>query len=167
MIGLEVYHYQKKRFLIEQTVTNLFALVIIFLALYFIVNQMMPILMSLVLLVALYATVNNFILKVNSEVIVIGDDTISFEAYKKKDTYELSKLQSFKLKEFPSSKKIYVRLVDFDNKKRKYWVHANSFSGGKRLFKKLLDIEHEKHPQSLKARARDQSTINDHHKKSK
>ncbi len=118
MIGLEVYHYQKKRFLIEQTITSLFALVIIFLTLYFIVNKMMPILMSLALFVAFYTTINNFILKVNSEVIEISDHTISFEAYKKKDIYEISKLQSFKLKEFPSAKKIYVRLIDFENKKK-------------------------------------------------
>lgn len=162
---MEVFSYKKKRFLIEQTITNLFALFFIFISLYFIVNKIMISIMVLALLASLYTVVNNFILKVNSEVIEISDQIISFEAYNKKDIYEISKLNSFKLKEFPFSGEIYIRLVDCENKERKYWIHTSSFNEGKRLFKKLLDIEYQKHPQSLKARARSQSASNSINKK--
>lgn len=115
--------------------------------------------MFLVFTSSLYATLNNFVFKVNSKLITIKDDEISFEAYAKKDVYTISKIESFKVKEFPSSGKLYIRIEDDTGKKRKYWIHTFSFNESKNLFKNILEIEHKKHPETLKAQARLNSSL--------
>lgn len=115
--------------------------------------------MVLALIASLYSVVNNFVLKVNSEIVEVGEDAISFEAYGKKDSYAISEVESIQLKEFPSSGKIFVRVTDNSKKQKKYWIHTASFEEGKALFKELLDIEYHKHPERLKAIARSTSTL--------
>lgn len=156
---LEIYNYQKKRFFLEQTLTNLFTLGISFTSLFFIINKTLPALMWMAFIVSIYSVLNNFLFKVNSEKVEISESMISFEAYGKKDSYQLDKLVVIKLKEFPSSGKIFVRITDSTNKQRKYWINTSSFENGKKLFKQLLDLEYQRHPDTLKARARSQSTL--------
>lgn len=157
---MDIFAYKKKRYLIEQTITNLFAFLFALISLYFIVNQIFPVIMSLGFISSIYAVFNNFVFKVNSRKISISDRIISFEAYNKVDFYTISDIKSFKIKEFPSSGKIYLRIKNYDNKNSRYWIHTGSFDDGKKLFKSLLDIEYIKHPEGLKAKARSSSSLN-------
>ena len=38
--------------------------------------------------------------------------------------------------------------------KGRYWLNTRNYNDGQELFRLLLDMEYEKHPESLKARAR-------------
>lgn len=148
------YKYLKNRFLIEHTITNIFAIIIMFFSVYHILKGNLPILMTLALISSLYSAINNFMYKVNTEIIVIGKGEISFESYNKKDRYSIEKIKQIKLKEYPTNGKIYVRLTDENNKLHRYWVHTRSFKNGKELFKELMYVEFRKHPETLKARSR-------------
>lgn len=151
------YKYLKNRFLIEHTITNIFALIIIFFSVYHILKGNLPILMTLALISSLYSVINNFIYKVNTETIIIGKDEIAFESYNKKDNYRIEEIKQIKLKEYPTNGKIYVRLTDKNNTLHRYWIHTRSFENGKELFKELMYVEFHKHPNTLKAKSRAES----------
>lgn len=112
-------------------------------------------------MISFYSVTNNFIYKANSSRVEIGEDIITFESYNKKKSYRISQLKSFRTNGMTSTKKVYIRLRDMDNNRGRYWIHTRSFDNGDELYNELMKIEEEKHPNSLKARARMESSIRD------
>jgi hypothetical protein len=152
---MKKYEYIDKRFMLEQTLTNVFAILIIFIAAYYALKGVVPVIMTLAFISAFYSVINNFVFKVNSKKVIIDKNKLSFEAYGKKDTYFIDAIKKIKLKEFPTNGKIYTRITDENNKTHKYWIHTKSFNDGKELFREMMYIEHDKHPDTLKAKSRD------------
>src|SRR5699024_7886445 len=99
---MKIYRYNKHRFFVEQSMTNILAIFIIFVSLYNISNNFLPVLMILALISSLYSVINNYIFKVNTEVVTIGGNHITFESYGKKNVFNLYNIQKIKLKEYPT-----------------------------------------------------------------
>lgn len=148
---MKTYKYIEKKYIVEHTITNILALLIILIAIYNIINNFLPAIMVLAIISSLYSVINNFIFKVNAENVSISQDTIIFESYNQTDIFDLNEISKLKLKEYPTNGKIYVRLYDENNKLHRYWVHTKSFQDGKDLFIHLLYTEFKKHPDTLKA----------------
>lgn len=151
---MKTYEYIDKRFMIEQTITNSFAFIMIFVSLYYIKKGIVPVIMTLAFISALYSVFNNFVFKVNPKKVMIDENIIAFESYGKKDSYLIDEIKKIRLKEFPTNGKIYARITDKNGKDHKYWIHTRSFEDGKKLFREIMYIEHDKHPETLKARSR-------------
>lgn len=145
------YKYLEKRYFIEHTLTNIFAFILIFISIYFFTKSILPAIMVLAFISSVYSIINNFIFKVNPEIVEISDEEISFESYNRKDVFKLSEINKLILKEYPTAGKIYVRIFDENNKLHRYWVHTKSFQDGKDLFIHLLFTEFKRHPDTLKA----------------
>jgi hypothetical protein len=75
-------------------------------------------------------------------------------SFNRTDDYHLSQLKSFKIREFPTAGKMYLRMDGGGLLKGRYWLNTKNYNDGQELFRLLLDMEYEKHPESLKARAR-------------
>lgn len=63
-------------------------------------------------------------------------------------------IDSFLVREFPSSGKIYLRVNDASLVSGRFWIPTKMFNDSEELFSLLRDLEYKIHPDSLKARAR-------------
>lgn len=151
---MKEYVFDKQRFLIEVTITGIFCFAIMILAIILALTGYLAPLMIGIACIAAYTCWNSFVSKSNSEKVIVDDTSIRFYAYHREDVYTLSEIRQLRIREFPSSGKMYIRIDHYNAFKGRYWLQTNLFSDGKELFHKLLDIEYAMHPDTLKARAR-------------
>jgi len=110
-------------------------------------------LLAIVLVVTGYTFWNTFISISNPQKVFISDDLINFSAYGRTDSYDLCEINRFVIREFPSAGKMYIRVNRAGPLTGRYWLHTMMFNDGKELFHRLLEIERNIHPDSLKAQA--------------
>lgn len=151
---MKTYSFDKKTFMVEVTLTGIFAGGIMIYSLVNIVMGNAAVLFAIVLLVAAYTAWNDFISISNPDTVKINENSISFLAYGREHSYLLSDIKNFRIREFPSSGKIFLRVNKSGLLKGRYWIHTKMFDDGKELFDTLRDMEYNIHPDSLKARAR-------------
>lgn len=154
-----VYNYRKSQYFLGVTLTGFFCLGIFFVSLYKIYQGFLVPLMIVVAVLSLYTVWNTFVVKTNPSEIEITDDTIVFSSYKQNRTYPIDELYSFKVREYPSSGKMYIRVNKSSLLKGRYWIESKSFNEGNELFQRILEIEREIHPASIKTRARETNTL--------
>lgn len=152
----KTYTFQQPYFNIEVVATGVFCL---FLAVACAACALMNLFMSPALLVifacvALYQVWNTFVAIANPKEVVIDDDAIAFSAFGRSDRYDLSQVSEFRVREFPSAGKMYVRVNGGGFLRGRYWLQTKLMSDGEELFHRVQDIEYQKHPETIKARAR-------------
>lgn len=153
---MKTYSYQQPFFSIEVVATGLFC---VFLAVACLICAMLNVLLPPALAcvfaaVALYQVWNTFVSISNPREVSIGDGTISFSAFGRNDTYSLEKIDEFRVREFPSAGKMYIRINGGGLLRGRYWLQTSVMTEGKELFQRITDIEYAKHPETIKARAR-------------
>ncbi|WP_300123282.1 hypothetical protein [uncultured Enterococcus sp.] len=148
------YTYYKEYYIFDVLITgiisvlaNLVSILLIFL------NFYRPI-MLLIAIVSLYSWWNIFIARVSPKKVVIDNKKVIFYSFGKTDEYDLENISKFQIREFPSAGKMYIRFNGGKLKKDRYWLNTKMYENGNELFKNLLDLEYEKHPETLKSRAR-------------
>lgn len=151
---MKEYTYNDKSFLMEVTITGLFCGFITIVCLILACLGFLSGLMVFIAIVAGYSFWNCFISKSNSQKVILDDDYISFKTYNREDRFAFNDIKRLRIREFPTSGKMYIRINDSTAFKGRYWIQTKVFSDGNELFRKLLDIEYEMHPDTLKARAR-------------
>lgn len=155
---MKSYMYGKRSFFIQVTFTGIFCIIICFTCVLLAFVGYMPQMMLFFTLVAAYNVWNTFISKSTSEEVIIDDEYISFSAYNHCDKYLFSDIKKLRIREFPSSGKMYIRVNESSVLKGRYWIQTKQFENGKELFRALLDLEYKMHPDTLKARARTVNT---------
>lgn len=159
---MKEYKYKKSIFLRKVTLTSLFAgFVGVICTTYAIQGTHLPRLLSiLIAFVMFYQVLNAFVAVANPETITLSDDAISFSAYGKTHEYKLDDIKEFRVKEFPGSGKMYIRINGGNLFKGRYWLDTFYTHEGDELFKEILELEDKLHPDSLKAHARRTSNLN-------
>ena len=111
-------------------------------------------LLVLVGIVCIYTMWNSFVSKVHPEKIVIKGNEIVFESFNSKERYYIDGTDTFQLREFPSSGKLYLRIGKAQFKKGRYWINTKNYNNGKELFELFRDLDYQINPESLKSKAR-------------
>lgn len=153
---MKTYTYEQPFFTIEVLITGIFCAFIAVVCLVFAALQMYlpPALSVMFAVVALYQVWNTFIAIANPEKVTFEDDAISFSAFGRTDRFAYSDISEFRVREFPSAGKMYIRINDGGLLKGRYWIQSKVMSDGEELFNRILDFEYAKHPDTIKARAR-------------
>ena len=110
--------------------------------------------MAVVLVVSLYSVWNTFVSRSYVHSVRINDEAITFECFGRERTYLLDQVHHMRLREFPGTYKLYVRMDDEGVFHGRYWVRGWWMSDGDELFYRLTDLETRLNPDSLKAHAR-------------
>lgn len=103
---------------------------------------------------ALYQAWNTFVARCYAHAVTLDDATISFELFGREQSYSLSELDEFRVREYPSSGKMYLRVGNHNALHGRFWLSTKSFEDGDELFKRIRDLEYQIHPDTLKAHAR-------------
>lgn len=104
--------------------------------------------------VALYQVWNTFVARCYVHSVTLNDKEIIFESFGSVQSYALSELTEFRVREYPSSGKMYLRVGDHNILKGRFWLSTKVFEDGQELFSRLRDLEYSIHPDTLKAHAR-------------
>lgn len=148
------FEYDKTLYFMDVLVTGVVSLIVFLIAVSSIIINWMPALMGVVGIVAFYSFWNALVAKVTPKEVDVAGDTLILRSFKRIDDYSLTQLKSFKIREFPSAGKMYLRMDGGGILRGRYWLNTKNYNDGQELFRLLLDLEYEKHPESLKARAR-------------
>lgn len=148
------FEYDKTLYFIDVPVTGVVSLIVFLIAVGSIITNHIPEMMFLIGIVAFYSFWNALVAKVTPREITIDGDTLTLCSFNREDAYDLTLLKSFKIREFPTAGKMFLRMDGGGMLKGRYWLNTKNYSDGQELFRLLLDMEYEKHPESLKARAR-------------
>lgn len=148
------FEYDKTLYFVDVLVTGVVSLGVFLIAISSIIVNWMPALMGLVGIIAFYSFWNALVARVTPKEVAVEGDTLSLRSFKRIDDYSLQQLNSFKIREFPTAGKMYLRMNGGGFLKGRYWLNTRNYNDGQELFRLLLDMEYEKHPESLKARAR-------------
>lgn len=151
---MKQYVYEKRSFFKDVKLTSWFCIAIMFVALYFMMAGVLPPIMGLMFVVAFYTVWNTYISHSNPETIHLDEEGISFASFNREDHYPFQEIKEFRVREFPNTGKMYVRINNAGLCKGRYWIQTQHFSDGKELFAKILAKEEELNPDSLKTRAR-------------
>lgn len=151
---MKKFSYDKLMYFFDVIVTGLFLCFLFITALIFIVIKSHIALMSGVALISFYAIWNFFVAKSTPSSVVLDKEKIIFKSLNKKFVYKIDQIKSFKIREFPSAGMIYLRINGGKLYKDRFWVQTRNFENGEELFTLLLEIEYQKHPDTLKAKAK-------------
>ena len=153
---MKTYTYEQPYFSIEVLGTGLFCGALVALCVVGAVTNlfMPPALLALFAAVAFYQVWNTFVAIANPRRVTLGDEAISFAAFGRTDRFELGDVHEFRVREFPSAKKMYVRINGGGLLRGRYWLQTKVMTDGDELFRRLLDMEYKLHPDTIKARAR-------------
>ncbi len=157
---MKQYIYKKKYYDFKVAYIGYFVSAIGLYALYRFVTRMSA-LYGLVLLVCAYQFFNTFISLSNPEEVDVSDDSITFKGFGKSHTYRFSEIEDFRVKEFVTAKKIYLRINKDSSSllRGRYWIDCMYFSDGDELFRYLLKKEDEIHPDTIKAYAHKSNSV--------
>ena len=148
------YSYLKRYFFIEVTLTGMVCLAALVVCPYLAYKGIVPGIMIVLMVPAAYQVWNTFIAIANPETVEIDEEAISFSAWGRTDRYAWSDVRSFRVREFPSAGKMYIRINDSSLFKGRYWLQTRVMTDGRELFQRICDLEFRIHPDTLKARAR-------------
>ena len=133
------YSYLKRYFFIEVTLTGIVCLAALVVCPYLAYKGIVPGIMIVLMVPAAYQVWNTF---------------IAIAAWGRTDRYAWSDVRSFRVREFPSAGKMYIRINDSSLFKGRYWLQTRVMTDGRELFQRICDLEFRIHPDTLKARAR-------------
>lgn len=151
---MKTYTYEKRYFVIEVLITGIISVAAVVLCPIIALQGFYPPIMGMLAIVGFYQTWNTFVAIANPETVTIDDETISFSAWGRTDSYRLDELTEFRVREFPSAGKMYLRINKHTIFKGRYWLQTKQFTDGAELFRRVCDMEYQLHPDSLKATAR-------------
>lgn len=152
--GDKTYTYREGKFRWDVTGQGLICVALIVWAIWAIVVGYLRPLAYIVIVVAAYGAWKTFISLSYVHSVKLTSDTISFECYGKTRSYQLKDVHNLRLREFPATYKLYVRMDDDNLLHGRYWVRGAWMSDGDELYFRLVDLEVKLNPDSLKARAR-------------
>ena len=150
---MKEYNYNAKKFNMKVTVTGVFCVLI---ALYS-VWQLFATgesIWGIAFIIAGYTVWNSFVTISNPSKVVLSDEEIVFSAYGREDHFLMTEIHSFRVKDFPNVRKLFIRVNNASWLKGRYWIPAAFFNDTDELYKAILDIEERVHPNSLKSVAR-------------
>ena len=151
---MKSYTYIKPYFEIEVIATGFVSLAALIVCPYLAWKGVVPGIMIVLMVPAFYQAWNTFIAIANPETVTTDDESIEFSAWGRVDKYNLSDVETFQVREFPSAGKMYIRIDGGGLLRGRYWLQTRVMTDGKELFFRICDMEYRKHPDTLKARAR-------------
>ena len=148
------YSYLKRYFFIEVTLTGIVCLAALLVCPYLAYKGIVPGIMIVLMVPAAYQVWNTFVAIANPQTVEIDDEAIAFSAWGRTDRYLWNDVTSFRVREFPSAGKIYIRVNNSGLLRGRYWLQTRVMTDGRELFQRICDLEYKIHPDTLKARAR-------------
>ena len=150
----KTFTYIKRFFVIEVILTGLISLGALIVCPLMAYRGVLPPVMIMLAIAAFYQVWNTFIAIANPEKVTITDDSIIFSCWGREDKYPFSELAEFRVREFPTAGKMYIRINNHNLFHGRYWLQTNQMTDGKELFRLICDMEYQIHPDTIKARAR-------------
>ncbi|MGT2846443.1 hypothetical protein [Streptococcus massiliensis] len=151
-----VYVHNKFSYFVSVVLTGIFTVLIVAWSFFMVSQNVLPQLFLFIAFIAGYNVWNTFVSQVNIKEIKLDGNRLEIKTLSKTHEVKVDECESFKIREFPSAGKMYIRIKG--TKSRRFWIDTKYFNDSKTLFRELLNIEFEKHPNSLKARARKVNT---------
>lgn len=151
---MKTYVYIKRYYVLEVMLTGLIAIGALVICPLLALNGFMPGIMIVLIVPSVYQIWNTFVAIANPETVTIDDEFIEFGGWGRTDKYLWSEINDFRVREFPTAGKMYIRINGGGLFRGRYWLQTRVMSDGKELFRRMCDIEYSMHPNSLKARAR-------------
>ncbi len=148
------YTYMKRYFLIEVQLTAVISALALILCTVWAFMGIYPPLMVLIDIAAFYQLWNTFVAIANPREVTLTDEEISFSCWGRTESYRIDELKEFRVREFPTAGKMYIRVNDHNIFHGRYWLQTQQMTNGKELFQRIQDLEYAIHPDTLKARAR-------------
>lgn len=112
-------------------------------------------LLGIFAVVGAYGAVKTFLSNMYPRAIRFEDDTVSFVGVTgSSQSYTISELKNVRLRENPSTRRLFVRMDGDNFMKGRYWLDVRFYDKPEELFWRVCDIEVASNPKSLRARAR-------------
>jgi len=106
-------------------------------------------------LVAGYTVLNTFVARTYPRQVILEEDGISFVSYGKTVKYRFDEIESFLVKDWRGSGRMYIRVNKSSLLHGRYFLYCNRCNDGEELFMYIMKLEYKTHPTSWKAKAWD------------
>ncbi len=150
----KTYVYRETLYRRKVKFTGAYAGVLGLAALFYFLFKGMNFLLVPVMVVCLYTYWETYVSIANPQEIIIDDRAIIFKGCGKTHEFLWKDIYSFRVKEFVTSRKIFLRINKADMTRGRYWINCMYFNDTDELYMFLRDKEYEIHPDSMKAIAR-------------
>jgi len=150
----KTYVYRETIYRRKVKFTGAYAGVIGLAALFYFLFKGVNFLLIPVMIVCLYTYWETYVSLSNPQEIVIDDRAIIFRGCGKEHTWLWKDIYSFRVKEFVTDRKIFLRINKADMTRGRYWINCLYFNDTDELYNFLRDKEYELHPNTMKAVAR-------------
>ena len=150
----KTYIYDKNRYSVRITGIGYFSVLMLLYGIYMFITTFSVMYLAVVLICS-YIIFETFITCANPNKVIITDKSITFEDPRHSDKYLWSEIKDFRVKPLPNRKQVYISINkdDFQLLKGRYWVFCLFFNDSDELYSFFLDKEAEIHPDTMKAKA--------------
>lgn len=150
----KTYTYRENLYRRKVKFTGAYAGVLFLAAAAYFLFQGVQFLLVPVMIVCFYTYWETYVSLANPQEVVINDKSITFRGCGKEHTYLWKDIYSFRVKEFVTNRKIFLRINEASMMRGRYWINCMYFNDTDELYMFLRDKEYEIHPNSVKAIAR-------------
>ena len=150
---MKEYNYDAKKFKMKVTFTSWFCVLIAAYSVWQLILTKETF-WAIVFLIAAYTVWNSFVTISNPSKVTLSDEEIVFSAYGREDHFPMTEITSFRVKDFPNVRKLFIRINNASWLHGRYWIPAAFFNDTDELYRAILDIEERIHPNTLKSAAR-------------
>ncbi len=150
----KTYVYRDALYKRKVKFTGAYAGVLGLIALFYFLFIKVNFLLIPVMIVCLYTYWETYVSLGNPQEIIVDDRAITFKGCGKTHTYLWKDIYAFRVKEFVTARKIFLRINKADMMKGRYWINCMYFNDTDELYMFLRDKEYELHPNTMKSIAR-------------
>ena len=150
----KTYIYDKNRYSVRITGIGYFSIFLLLYGIWMLLKTANAMYLAMIV-VCCYIIFETFITCVNPSKVILDEESITFIDSRHTDRYLWSEIKDFRVKAIPNRKQVYIRINkdDFQLFKGRYWVFCLYFNDGDELYHFFLDKEAQMHPDTLKAKA--------------
>lgn len=150
----KVYEMRPKLYLFDVTLPGILSGAVVIVCLFQVLKTgSVYSIYTLLAIVAAYNVLNSFVSLSNPRQVIFTDGKIEFKAYNQTHQYVISEVKNLNVREFPSGGLLYIR-IDQKFLKGRYWIRTHKYEEGKELFQRVLDLDYQLNPDSLKSYAK-------------
>ena len=111
-------------------------------------------LLMFVLIICVYNVWNEFVSLSNPYEFELGEETITFRAYNKEHTYQISEMTAFSMRMVAGNTTMYMNIDKGGLLKGRYWLRVSEFDDDKDIINYFYDLDERVNPHSVITKAR-------------
>lgn len=141
------FKHEDKSYIFEMKFMSIVYLLFMIISAFFIIINVLRVIMILVFSVSFYSFYRNIVLKTYIQSVCLDNDKIVFRTGNKTSEFNIEELSDFSIKQYPAESKLNIKVKTKNNDMNKYTLNIPKFDNKEELIVELIKFANKVNPQ--------------------